>query len=87
MVADPGFENAELSRVNESFGFSNDDTLLIYEMEETENNDNKKDLTMENNNFVTVEDFQKYTEYVSGALSNVKESTNPNNEEGEGKGW
>ena len=82
LVADPGFENAELSRVNESFGFSNDDGLLIYEMEETENNkDNKKDLTMENNNFVTVEDFQKYTEYVSGVLSNVKESTNSNNDE------
>lgn len=82
LVADPGFENAELSRVNESFGFSNDDTLLIYEMEETENNtDNKKDLTMENNNFVTVEDFQKYTEYVSGVLSNVKESANSNNDE------
>ena len=82
LVADPGFENAELSRVNESFGFSNDDGILIYEMEETENNtDNKKDLTMENNNFVTVEDFQKYTEYVSGVLSNVKESTNSNNDE------
>ena len=82
LVADPGFENAELSRVNESFGFANDDSLLIYEMEETENNtDNKKDLTMENNNFVTVEDFQKYTEYVSGVLSNVKESANSNNDE------
>ena len=82
LVADPGFENAELSRVNESFGLSNDDGILIYEMEETENNnDNKKDLTMENNNFVTVEDFQKYTEYVSGVLGNVKESANSNNEE------
>lgn len=81
LVADPGFENAELSRVNESFGLSNDGGILIYEMEETENNDNKKDLTMENNNFVTVEDFQKYTEYVSGVLSNVKESTNSNNDE------
>jgi hypothetical protein len=81
LVADPGFENAELSRVNESFGLSNDNGILIYEMEETENNDNKKDLTMENNNFVTVEDFQKYTEYVSGVLSNVKESTNSNNDE------
>jgi len=51
-------------------------------MEETENNtDNKKDLTMENNNFVTVEDFQKYTEYVSGVLNNVKESANSNNDE------
>ena len=82
LVADPGFENAELSRVNESFGFEDDGTLIIYEMEETENNtDNKKDLTMENNNFVTVEDFQKYTEYVSGVLNNVKESANSNNDE------
>jgi len=85
LVADPGFENAELSRVNESFGLSDDDGILIYEMEENEetknNTNNKKDLTMENNNFVTVEDFQKYTEYVSGVLSNVKESTNSNNDE------
>ena len=82
LVADPGFENAELSRVNESFGLSNEDGILIYEMEETENNNNnKKDLTMENKNYVSVEDFQKYTEYVSGVLSNVKESTNSNNDE------
>jgi hypothetical protein len=32
LVADPGFANAELTRVNESFGFSNDDSLYIYEM-------------------------------------------------------
>tara|TARA_R110000823_G_scaffold4223_7_gene15967 strand:+ start:2002 stop:3696 length:1695 start_codon:yes stop_codon:yes gene_type:complete len=82
LVADPGFENAELSRVNESYGLSNDNGILIYEMEDKENNtDNKKDLTMENNKFVTVEDFQKYTEYVSGVLGNVKESTNSNNDE------
>ena len=30
LVADPGFENAELKRVNESFGFSNDNGLLAY---------------------------------------------------------
>ena len=81
LVADPGFENAELSRVNESFGLSNSDGILIYEMEETDNNDNKKDIKMENENYVSVEDFQKYTEYVSGVLSNVKESTNSNNDE------
>ena len=32
LVADPGFENAELKRVNESYGFSNDEGLYIYEM-------------------------------------------------------
>jgi hypothetical protein len=31
LVADPGFANAELKRVNESFGFSDDDTISIYE--------------------------------------------------------
>ena len=32
LVADPGFANAELSRVNEAFGFEMDDTLGLYEM-------------------------------------------------------
>jgi hypothetical protein len=79
LVADPGFENAELSRVNESYGFENDDTLIIYEMDETENIKDKKESIMENQNqYVTVEDFQKYTEYVKGVLNNVKESSTTN---------
>ena len=82
LVADPGFENAELSRVNESYGFDNDDTLIIYEMDETKNTEDKIEATMENqNNFVTVEDFQKYTEYVKGVLNNVKESSNSDSTE------
>jgi len=84
LVADPGFENAELSRVNESYGFENADNLLIYEMDSTkENNDNikKEDLTMENNNFVTVGDFNKYTEYVQGVLNGVKESSSSSENE------
>jgi len=32
LVADPGFANAELSRVNESYGFDNDSDILIYEI-------------------------------------------------------
>jgi hypothetical protein len=31
LVADPGFANAELKRVNEAFGFDDDDTISIYE--------------------------------------------------------
>jgi hypothetical protein len=84
LVADPGFENAELARVNESYGFKNSEGLYIYEMEETEETNNKKeDLTMENTtgNFVTVEDFNKYTEYVKNTLDGVKESANSNNDE------
>ena len=86
LVADPGFENAELARVNESFGFENTDGLFIYEMDSSDeeiNKTNKTDLTMENTtgNFVTVEDFNKYTEYVKNTLDSVKESANSNNDE------
>jgi len=86
LVADPGFENAELARVNESFGFENTEGLYIYEMGNSEdeiNKTNKTDLTMENTSdkFVTVEDFNKYTEYVKNTLDSVKESANSNNDE------
>jgi methyl-accepting chemotaxis protein len=86
LVADPGFENAELARVNESFGFENTEGLYIYEMDSSEdeiNKTNKTDLTMENTSdkFVTVEDFNKYTEYVKNTLDGVKESANSNNDE------
>mgnify|MGYP003739092171 CR=1 FL=1 len=33
LVADPGFENAELNRVNEQFGFGDDENVQIYELE------------------------------------------------------
>ena len=86
LVADPGFENAELARVNESYGIENSEGLYIYEMAETEdeiNKTNKTDLKMENTseNFVTVEDFNKYTEYVKNTLDGVKESANSNSDE------
>jgi hypothetical protein len=86
LVADPGFENAELARVNESYGFEDTEGLYIYEMEDSEdeiNKTNKTDLTMEKNteNFVTVEDFNKYTEYVKNTLDSVKESANSNSDE------
>ena len=44
LVADPGFENAELKRVNESYGYTTDNGLYIYEMGEanvTENIENQ----------------------------------------------
>ena len=86
LVADPGFENAELAKVNESYGFGDTEGLYIYEMAETEdeiNKTNKTDLIMENTSdkFVTVEDFNKYTEYVKNTLDSVKESANSNNDE------
>ena len=81
LVADPGFENAELSRVNESFGFENDSSLYIYEIEETITED-KKNLKMINENqFVSVEDFNKYTEYLKNEINNLKESASSNSNE------
>ena len=41
LVADPGFENAELKRVNESYGFSNDTGLYIYEVGQADLTENK----------------------------------------------
>ena len=80
LVADPGFENAQLSRVNESFGFDNDSNLYIYEISEKTTED-KKYTNMEQKNYLTVEDFNNYTEYVKGVLENLKESKSSNQEE------
>ena len=35
LVADPGFANAELTRVNESYGFADNSDILIYEIGES----------------------------------------------------
>lgn len=74
LVADPGFENAELSRVNESFGFDADDSLFIYEIDKpiykVQENKSK---TMEQT-YVTAEDFNKYTEYLKNEIKSIKES-------------
>lgn len=72
LVAHPGFENAQLSRVNESFGLDSDDNLQIFDASawtapvyETaltaskENNDKKESTTMKN--YVTEEAMQKYS--------------------------
>lgn len=77
LVADPGFENAELSRVNESYGFSNDDNLFIYEigssqvLETTNSNQNNTEKMEE---FVNANDFNKYTEYLAEEIKSLKDS-------------
>jgi methyl-accepting chemotaxis protein len=72
LVADPGFENAELSRVNESFGYDKSDDLFIYEMDK--NYEEKQDTEMSQQDFVTVEDFNKYSEYLKNEITSLKES-------------
>jgi len=92
LVADPGFENAELKRVNESYGFSNDTGLYIYEVGEanlTENIENKTTNTQikENKNmaeFVKSEDFNKYSEYLANEIKTLKESIEAKDETASG---
>jgi archaellum component FlaC len=77
LVADPGFQNAELTRVNESYGYSNDENLFIYEVfkrkEETKNQniiENKNEKTMEE--FVKTDDFNNYTKYLAEQIKGLK---------------
>jgi hypothetical protein len=89
LVADPGFENAELKRVNETYGYSNAGNLAIYEMNSAEAIDDQpiKNTTTqikENKNmaeFVKSEDFNKYSEYLANEIKTLKESIETQNEE------
>jgi hypothetical protein len=80
LVADPGFENAELKRVNESYGFDTDNGLYIYEMgaaNVTENFENTNTETKESKNmaeFVKAEDFNRYSEYLAKEIKAIKEA-------------
>ena len=90
LVADPGFENAELKRVNESYGFSNDDGIYIYEMGGESNileNNSEQEKTdtqiKENQNmaeFVKAEDFNKYSEYLAKEIKSIKEAIDAKSE-------
>ena len=83
LVADPGFANAELTRINESLGFSEDGDIQIYEMDSTEelliednieNKTNKIMLNEENSKVVSVDDFNKYSKYLSEEIKSLKEA-------------
>jgi hypothetical protein len=82
LVADPGFANAELTRVNESYGFSNNSDILIYEIgestdlltNETKTTENKNEIKMAESKFITAEDFNKYSQYLSEEIKSIKES-------------
>ena len=75
LVADPGFENAELKRVNESYGFGSDSGIYIYEINNKENNNQNKIIEkQEMAEFVKAEDFNKYTEYLANEIKSLKEN-------------
>ena len=74
LVADPGFENAELARVNESFGFDSDENLFIYEIDKPINKVQENKSKEMEQTYVTAEDFNKYTEYLKNEIKSIKEA-------------
>jgi hypothetical protein len=80
LVADPGFENAELKRVNEAYGFINEgNDLFIYEINkenEKQPIENINETKMAESKFITVEDFNKYSKYLSEEIKSIKEGMN-----------
>ena len=90
LVADPGFANAELKRVNESYGFDNESGLWIYEMN-GEAPEATEEITTTNTNteikeknmaeFVKAEDFHKYSEYLANEIKGIKESIGAQSED------
>lgn len=84
LVADPGFENAQLNRVNESFGFSNDSNVSIYEIDspipglDAYADNDKYNITNENNDtnkmegVVKIEDFNTYSKHIAEQLNSIK---------------
>ena len=86
LVADPGFENARLNKINESLGYNNDENLVIYDvtqefpaffesMESSEiyNQKEKTKETMPQNNFVSVEEMNKYSLVIKEEIEKINE--------------
>ena len=86
LVADPGFENAQMKKINESFGFSNeDDTVAIYDMGaefpsflESVNTEEiytetsgKTEPKMEKNDIVSVEEMNKYSVVIKNEIEKI----------------
>jgi len=74
LVADPGFENAELKRVNESYGFNNENGIYIYEINKSNNEQTQIIENKDMADFVKAEDFNKYTEYLANEIKSLKET-------------
>jgi len=83
IVAEPGFAQAELSRVNEKYGYGDLDNISLYELDEegkvVEQVDKKiiKNDNIYNKNkemdYITKEQFNHYTEYLKGKISDLNE--------------
>jgi hypothetical protein len=79
LVANPGFSNAELKRVNESFGLSEDDNIQLFEVPWTIKDEDKKSTTeikenkeMNNSKYISIEDFNQYTKLIKNEFESLK---------------
>ena len=74
LVADPGFDNAQMKRINESLGYDEHDSLAIYDMSdkaslsfmesldlEEINKSNTEKTPQKMSEFVTIDDMNKYS--------------------------
>jgi hypothetical protein len=62
LVADPGFENAKMVKVNESFGFSNNDkNIAIYRIKDHNNEKNKE---MEETQYISIDEMERYSQHI-----------------------
>lgn len=78
LVADPGFENAELKRVNESYGFDLDDNIQIYELNNAMSFDKYSNIKENNDSpdmegAVKIEDFNAYSKHLTEQINSLKE--------------
>lgn len=83
LVADPGFENAQMKRINESLGYSDDDMLAIYDMDGTNlsfmeslesdeiNTANTEKTTQKMQEFVSVDDMNKYSLIIKEEIEKI----------------
>ena len=86
LVADPGFENAQMTKINESFGFSNnDDSIAIYEMQdypdflksinnESIYNENAEKINSKMDNikeFVSIDEMNNYSKIIANELEKI----------------
>jgi methyl-accepting chemotaxis protein len=85
LVANPGFTNAQLKRVNESYGFDDFDNIGLFEIPESwdtfkesidnyelENPKINKINEMDTNKYISIEDFNQYTKLVKNEFENLK---------------
>lgn len=88
LVADPGFENAELTRVNESYGFADDGNISVFEVdwelptEDQSNHNDKYYNTNENNaqgnmeGVINKDDFNTYSKHIAEQLNSLRKEVN-----------